>query len=122
MAVWKFTDGVVPETYELEINPGEGGSPTFEKTLTTIATPAGPPIVFEGRDKPRVFEISGALTTESQYNAFESWYNKNYQIKVTDDLSREFWIFITNLTMTRAPLRSHPWRHTFRMSYTEVDW
>lgn len=119
---WTFTDGVEGETYVFDVNPNDGGTPQFEKTLTTIPSMAGLPIVFEGRDKPETFQVSGVLIEQEQLNAFQTWFVKNYQVKVTDDLGREFWILITGFNARRAPSRNHPWRHTYTLEYIEVDW
>ncbi len=122
MARWAFSDDVLTETYSFDVNPNRGGTPSFEKNLTYSSTPAGSPIVFEGRDKPRTFTISGILREEAQLNALQSWYEKDYQIEITDDLGRQFWVFITDLEFQRAQTRRWPFRHTFTMNYIEVDW
>jgi hypothetical protein len=122
MIAWTFTDGIAPETYQVPINPNQGGSPQLQKTLTTTTSSNGTEIVFEGRDRPRTFSIRGVILEESHLTAFENWYNKNYQVQVTDDLSRTYWIYITRFTAERAPSRNHNFRHKFTMEYTEVDW
>lgn len=122
MARWSFQDDVLVETYNFDVNPNRGGTPSFEKSLSYSTTPAGASIVFEGRDKPRTFTVSGILREESQLTALQTWYDKNYQVKVTDDLGREFWIFITGLDFERAQTRKWPFRHTFTINYVELDW
>ena len=124
MARWVFTDGVASETYKFEISPNEGGTPPVQKSLTYSSTPGpdGSSIVFEGRDRPRVFSIGGVVHTEAGVTALDTWFDKEYQVKVTDDLGREFYIYITDLELSRAGTRRHPWRHRFRMGYIELDW
>lgn len=122
MARWNFTDNVVSQSYNFDVNPNRGGTPSFEKNLSYSSTPAGSPIVFEGRDKPRTFTVSGVLREESQLIALQTWFDKEYQIRITDDLGRQFWIYITDLQFERAQTRRWPFRHTFTINYLEVDW
>ena len=121
---WVFTDNVAPETYTVDVNPNEGGTPPIERSFTYSSTPGpgGPSIAFEGRDRPRKFSISGCILMESHLVAFQNWFTKEYQVKITDDLNREFWIYITDLEFERNQTRRYPWRHTFRMGYIELDW
>lgn len=124
MARWIFADIGGGETYTLDVNPNAGGSPTFAKAMT-YASPSGPNanvVKFEGRDAPLNYAISGTVLTEAQYTAFNSWAAKKNQIKITDDLAREFWVRILGLTWTRAQTRQHLWRHTFSMQCEELDW
>lgn len=122
MARWNFQDNVISQNYNFDVNPNRGGTPSFQKNLSYSATPAGSSIVFEGRDKPRTFTVSGTLREESQLIALQTWFDKEYQVKITDDLGREFWIYITNLQFERAQTRRWPFRHTFTINYVEVDW
>jgi len=124
MARWVFTDNVLATTYTMEMNPNSGGTPTFNKTLTS-STPSGPSgdaIVFEGQDEPRQFSAGGIVSTQAQLDALQTWYDKHYQVKVVDDLSRTFWIYIIELKFERAGRQRHQYRHTFKMSYVELDW
>lgn len=78
--------------------------------------------MFEGRDKPRVFNVSGVLHEQAELDALNTWYDKRYQVKITDDLGRQFYVYIVGLKVDRAPLRNNPWRHLFNMRYIELDW
>lgn len=122
MARWNFQDNVISQSYNFDVNPNRGGTPSFQKNLSYSSTPAGSSIVFEGRDKPRTFTVSGTLREEAQLIALQTWFDKEYQVKITDDLGREFWIYITNLQFERAQTRRWPFRHTFTINYVEVDW
>jgi hypothetical protein len=121
---WVFEDPNTLDTYEFAINPSEGGSPSYNKTITLQATsaPDGKVVSFEGRDQPQTLEFSGVLFTEAEFNAFVEWWNKRYQIKVTDDLGRIFWIQINSFNPTRKRAMQHPWKHDYNITATVVDW
>lgn len=125
MAVkWQFDDPVTLDSYTFDINPNSGGSPTNEKTINYESTcaPDGKIIRYEGREKPQKLNFSGTLLEEDQYDAFLEWYNKHYQIKVTDDLGREFYIEIDVFNPTRENSYQYPWKHRYDIQATIVDW
>lgn len=119
---WTFYDG--SDTYTFEINPNEGGSPARKKTISykSTAAPDGKTLIFEGRDQPPTIQFSGILLTEAQYDAFEEWWDKRQQVRVTDDLGREYWIYIDSFDPKRVRARSYPWKHQFSITATILDW
>jgi hypothetical protein len=121
---WVFEDPNTLDTYEFAINPSEGGSPSYDKTISYQATsaPDGKLVSFEGRDQPQTIEFSGVLFTEAEYNAFVEWWDKRYQVQVTDDLGRSFYIQINSFTPTRKRAIQHPWKHDYTVTATVVDW
>lgn len=124
MAKWAFYDGYSLQDYIFEINPSEGGSPQFTKNIAqqSTAAPDGKTLLFEGRDSPQTIEFSGTLLTEDQYNAFVTWYQKRRQIRITDDLGREFWVYITSFAPRRERAIHYPWKHSYTVSATILDW
>lgn len=123
---WKFIDPVTSEQYEFEINPNKGGTPALKKNVQTTATTAPEPdsrlLMFEGRPQARQGSFSGTLLTEEALTAFEYWYNKRNQIYLTDDLNRTMTIYITSFSPERVRAATAPWKHTYTMEYTIVDW
>lgn len=121
---WEFEDPVTLDTYEFEVNPSAGGTPSYTKNFAyrVPAAPDGKVIVFEGRDPAKTIEFSGRLLTEAQFNAFVTWWDKRYQVNVTDDLGRTFSILIQSFNPTRVRRRSHPWTHDYSVEATIVDW
>lgn len=125
MAVrWVFEDPVTLDTYSFDINPNDGGSPQFIKRYEyrNTSAPDGKVIMYEGRDDPKSLEFSGVLLTEEQYNAFVEWWDKRYQVVVKDDLGREFSIVIESFNPKREKAVSHPWKHSYQIKATIVDW
>lgn len=120
---WTFFDPTVPETYVFEVNPSEGGTPSREKNIDQQATaaPNGRTLLFEGRDTVSQIDISGTILSQSQYTTFETWFNKRHQIRLTDDLGRQFWVYITSFSATRNRRVSHPWHHSYNMSMLILD-
>lgn len=120
---WVLYDPIVPESYELHINPNEGGTPPRTKAITSrsTASPQGKTIVFEGMDEPRTFEVSGVIRDQAHLEELDRWANKRHQIRLTDDLGRQFWIYITNFVPRRQRRATVPWYHTYTLSYIEVD-
>lgn len=121
---WRFYDPLVPETYIFDINPNEGGTPAFKKNVAyqNTAAPNGRTLMFEGRDEYQTFSFSGTILIEAHYNAFLYWWQKRHQIHVTDDLGRQFWIYITTFDPKRVRAAHHPWKHTYTCEATVVDW
>lgn len=121
---WVFEDPNTLDSYTLAINPSDGGAPAYQKTITyqNTAAPDGKVITFEGRDAPRKLTFSGTLLSEAEYNAFVEWWDRRYQIQVTDDLGREFSLIIESFAPHRVRARSHPWKHTYEITATIVDW
>lgn len=119
---WSFYDGTT--TYTFEINPSDGGSPSRKKSITykSTAAPDGKTLIFEGRDQPITVSFSGTLLTQAQYDAFETWFDKRQQVRITDDLGRQYWIYIESFDPKRVRARSHPWKHTYSIEATVLDW
>lgn len=122
---WILTDPAAVETYVFEVNPREGGSPSYRKNITTKTTTApaagaegARTLLFEGADEPSSFDANGTLLTEAQYDALLEWYNKRVLLQLEDDLGRTFVIYLTGIDFKRTPKPSHPWRHTF--AFTSV--
>lgn len=121
---WVFTDPVTLDTYNFEINPNDGGSPQYAKNLTYSVTsaPDGKVVAFEGRERPKTLEFSGVLLTQAHFEAMLEWYNKQYQVSVTDDLGREFSIIIESFSPQRQRAVHYPWKHQYSVRATIVDW
>lgn len=121
---WVFTDPTTSDEYEFDINPAEGGSPQFRKNIAyqNTSAPDGKVLMFEGRDATQELEITGTILEEDHYNALYEWWNKRHQVQVTDDLGREFMIYITAFEPKRERAIHYPWKHSFTMRYTELDW
>lgn len=112
---WVFNDPYASASYTFEINPNEGGTPTLEKTFSSIRTASPVPkrLVFEGRPKPKQMAFSGVVREQDQYQALLTWRNKRRQVQVTDDLGRTYWIYITNLEFSPGGREPAPWRHEY---------
>lgn len=121
---WMFEDPNTLATYSFAINPSEGGSPAYAKNFqySNTSAPDGKVIVFEGREQPQKIDFTGTLLTEEEYNAFVTWWEKRYQITVTDDLGRSFNIILESFQPKRERARSHPWKHSYQVTATIVNW
>lgn len=121
---WVFDDPVTLDSYTFDINPNEGGSPSYEKNITYESTcaPDGLVVRYEGRENPQKLQWSGTILEEDHYNAYVTWWQKHYQINVTDDLGREFSIEVDSFIPTRENSHQHPWKHSYTVNATIVDW
>lgn len=121
---WTFYDPVIPETYVFAVNPSEGGTPTYQKTIQFQNTsgPDGKVLIFEGRDEPKTLQFTGTILEESQYVALLGWFEKRRQILVTDDLGRQTWVYIRSFEATRQRAIHYPWKHTYTVSAVVLDW
>lgn len=122
---WLFEDltTATPATYTFEINPNEGGSLAYEKSIVTQTTSAfdGQVIVQEGQDKPLSSSFSGTILTEEGHDAMVDWFQRRHQIRVTDDLGRQMMIYITKFTPKRVRSALYPWKHTYTVDYIVLD-
>lgn len=121
---WTFEDLTTFEAYEFEINPNEGGSPQYSKHINyenTLA-PDGLTLVFEGSDEPTKLSWSGTILTYEHYAVFVDWFEKRHPILVTDDLERQFVVYITSYQPKRQRSALRPWKHTYQMEATVLDW
>ena len=121
---WTFEDQTVPETYTFHVNPNDGGSPGWKKSITyqNTSAPDGKTLVFEGLPEIQELEFSGIILEEAHYNAFLEWWEKKRQVLLTDDLGREMWIYITAFEPKRIRRRSHPWAHEYTVRATILSW
>lgn len=121
---WTFYDPVEAETYTFEINPREGGSPNWDKRISEQNTtaPDGKVLLFEGQDPVQTLEWSGAIISQEHHDAYVEWWQKRRQIQLTDDLGRQYWIYLTSFKPTRMRAHSYPWRHNFTATALILDW
>jgi hypothetical protein len=121
---WSFFDPNTNTTYSFEINPNAGGSPGRSRklTYTPTASAQGKTLAFEGRADPQRCDFSGVVLTEAQYNAFDTWAQISNQVRITDDLGRQFWIVIESWLPKRERARHYPWKHSYEAKAVIVDW
>lgn len=121
---WILTDPTDLSTYEFDINPSDGGSPTYSKNInySNTAGQGGNVLMFEGRDAVKQFTVTGTILTQAHYEAMITWFSKRHAITVTDDLGRTFSIYITAFTPRRRRSALYPYKHDYTLAYTELDW
>ena len=121
---WEFYDPAEDITYYWPINPNAGGYPQRSKSIAYSATvaPDGQTVAFEGRDAPMSFSFSGVILSQEQFEAMTLWYEKRNQIRLTDDLDRQFWIYIKTFSAERQRSQSHPWKHSYNVEAILLDW
>lgn len=120
---WTLYDPTVPETYTFPYNPNEGGTPGVSKKITTEVTAAadGSAIIFEGRPDPQKISFSGSILDQQQLDDLMVWFQKERQLLLTDDLGRQYWVYLTSFSATRERWRSHPWKHKYSAEATILD-
>jgi hypothetical protein len=119
MERWLFYDPQLGDTYTFTVNPNDGGSPQYQKTVgyQPTAAPDGALLAYEGRDQATTAEFSGSILYRQQYDAMIEWFNKRYPIEVTDDLDRILTIYITTFEPKRVRSATYPWKHTYSVKY-----
>jgi len=121
---WVFYDIVDDVSYTFDINPSEGGTPSHKKHVTYTATtaPAGKTLIFEGARDARILEWSGTILEQVHHDALLAWWNKSHQIRLTDDLGRVWYLIIIDFEPKRIRNAQFPWKHSYTMRATVVDW
>lgn len=101
---WTLYDPIDDETFILHFNPAEIDDPLgIEKNVTKSPTSAGDgrTLVFQGQHTVRDLSWTGHCRTEQQWLDLCAQAEKEHQLRLTDDLNRVMWIYITGLTARR---------------------
>lgn len=117
---WTFTDVWGGASWTFNINPNEGGSPSFEKQLN-IATNVGPyrgGIIQEGRMLPPTITFSGVIIEREHYEALEEWFLQRILLDLDDDVGRTFRGVFSQFDPQRARRPYNPWYHTYSAQFT----
>jgi hypothetical protein len=119
---WRFQQISDPDVYEFAINPLDVSMPSIQKTITTEKTASGKDIVFQGNGPPQKLSFSGTILTEVHLNAMREWFYKEKQVSITDDLGRQYWVYLTAFSPTRNYSAQYPWRHEYSADATVLSW
>jgi hypothetical protein len=116
-AKWTLEDPVSGTSYTFTINP-TGDSPVNQKTLNyeSTAAPSDSILLYEGADQPTTFSVSGTILTLNQYSSFMFFYQLRRQTKLTDDLNRVRWIYLTQFSPVRVRSATFPAKMTYQLS------
>lgn len=120
---WTFQDPVTLAAHTFALNPSEGAQPKYQKSLAYEVTAAasGGTLVYEGRAEPQKIEWSGIIQELSEHETFVEWFEKGYQIDITDDLGNEFRAYITSYQPSRVPRVHYPERREYSMEAVILD-
>lgn len=121
---WIFQDPVTLESHTFAVNPAESDTPGFRRNIQyeNTSAPDGKTLVFEGRAEVQKLNFSGSIFTEAELDVFMEWAQRGHQIRVTDDLGREFYIVIVSFNPRRQRAIHSPFKHTYEIEATIVDW
>lgn len=121
---WRWEDLTDGTVLYMPLNPNEGASPSYEKTLTKQTTTApglaGSTIISEGADTPPSFSFSGVILTQEHYEFILNLWSKRHLLRLTDDLGRSFTLYFETFSPKRVRSSSYPWRHTYEASTVVV--
>jgi len=131
---WVFTDETESPalTSTFTLNPSEVSVTKGGSVTNPIMSTGGRRIVQKGRMNADTMQISGTFFEEADYDSFVTLADKMFQLKLTDDLNRDLWVLIESFKPTRAPTRYGglvgatlallPWRMTYSINMTKLDW
>lgn len=124
MTKWEFYDHVTGDTINLEVNPSDVSMTDITRSVSQQGTtsPTGKRVMFEGRRAPQTMTLDGVTFTKGQYQTFAHWANKNYQFRLTDDLGRVFWVYVTRFAPNRRANFYQPWLADYSIEVTVLDW
>jgi hypothetical protein len=121
---WTLTDNSTgsPVVLTFPINPNEFTAPARSANIKEEIgiAPNGVPVLFQGRDAPKRGSFSGAITSEAQYNDWQTWMNKWYPMTLTDDQSQTWDILITNFSLQRLRRAINQWRYDYSVEFIQV--
>lgn len=110
---WTLWDPVLGTTLTFPVNPSESFLPQREKQMVTEKTTAGVLVAFEGEESPQEFNFSGTFLDESSYDFMVTWFEKRYQLRLTDDLGNQFWVYLKAFRPKRKRASNHEWAFTY---------
>lgn len=117
---WRWEDPTEGTVEFMSINPNEGASPSYAKTLTKETTTApgaqGQVLIYEGADQTSDFSFSGVILFQEQYEFLQLAWERRHLVLVTDDLGRIFTLYLETFTPKRVRSKTYPWRHTYDAS------
>lgn len=115
---WTFYDPNTLESYTVPINPDSVTDPSRKKNIVEQPTvaPNGALLLVEGRDQALVKQFSGTILTKEHHEAFNTWFEKRYPVRLTDDNGDQEWIYITEYSPKRVRSASRPYKRTFQVS------
>lgn len=121
---WTLYDPVELLTYTFHLNPNDGGSPQFAKRINfqNTSAPGGLTLIFEGQDEVQEISWEGTILEQAHYDALRSWWAKRRQLLLTDDLGRQFWVYLQTFAPKRVRAATRPWKHTYSMKAVILDW
>lgn len=120
---WTFSDPVTLDVHTFALNPSEGAQPKYQKNLAyeNTAAASGGTLVYEGRSEVQKIGWKGVIQELAEHLVFVEWYEKGYQVDITDDLGNEFRAYITSYQPDRRPKVHYPDRREYTMEAVIID-
>lgn len=116
---WKLDDmAATPNVLWFEVSPNSMESPIPVQGVEINAATINGAIRGTRLDQPHIWQFSGVLLTQSQYEDLRDWVFDHNVCRLTDHLNRQFIVRLTAFSPNRAPWRHYQWRHTYTMTVT----
>jgi hypothetical protein len=124
MAKWKLYDPEEDQYFSFEYNPSkDDGSFALNKS-TAYQVNAGSyrdnsnrdniaNIIFESHKEVKKFSFSGNIYNKDEFDRLELWFSKKYDLILTDDLNRNFRIYVSSFSPSRIRSRQFPYKHSY---------
>lgn len=120
---WKLYDATTETDYEFLINPLSFNFNVNTKSIEYQPTAHGKrQLAFEGRKQVQSLSFSGTILEKSEYDALMFFSEKRKQIRLTDDLGRVMWIYITRFSPQRQLHPGHPFYFDYSVEAIILDW
>lgn len=111
---WSFHEPVANTTYTVEINPNEGGTPGYTREVRAEPTLGGHHVFSEDAEQPQHIECSGTILDRTHLEGLAGVFKARRQVLLTDDLGRQWWVYLEAFTPTRQRSRRE-WRHQYTL-------
>lgn len=121
---WRMWDPTTDVTLTFPMNPREGSLPSFEAAITQQATVGtdGMVLLFEGREQAQMLPFSGWVLTNQHYQFLVDWFKLKRQVRVTDDLGNQFWLYLTRFQPQRKRSINFDWLIEYEAEAMILDW
>lgn len=113
---WTLSETTTPSSYAMSVNPKEATAPPLSKSFNVEVASLNTLALIEKRDETSVISLQGVVLDKDQLDQMYLWFDKQFEITLTDDLGRQNLVYILSFAPTRDKVRiGYTWRHTYNM-------
>lgn len=119
---WTLYDPTNDQTITFPYNPREGGLPDRVKKLDGTTTTQGETVVWEGNPGLQYVTISGVILDHAHHEFFDTWFDLDHEVIVTDHLGRRARVYLSELKRTPRNRTNNKWSAQLTAQMLFLGW